>query len=259
MMVQRGITAAINARVPRTIVVFTFDDAFDEDLTNVKPILDAAGIKAGFVVPSGYPGVISGRLSWAEIKGLQDEGHEILGHTIDHYDLTTLSDPDITTQVNNASAYTAHGINIPRGFAYPGGASNANVRGILRNYYNYALSGASAGTSGSEQPLSTYCIQRWTISDATPTSIQHTRIDTAIANKTLLVFIVHSGSGETTVAGGGFDALADAIAYAQSHNVPIRTPSQAFDMVRNISDTGDYPGGTTYDVTDMTGQRYTAG
>ncbi|GEP38899.1 hypothetical protein NPS01_25620 [Nocardioides psychrotolerans] len=235
-------------RAPRPVVCFTFDDCPAADWTAMKPILDTAGIKGGFVMPSGYPNA-GGNMTWAQVKSLYDAGHEIVAHSIDHSDQIPQDTATRTTQINNRAAYEAQGVKV-RGYAYTFGNHDAGVRKIVRDYYDYGLATTQAGTSGSQQPLSTFAIRRIAIKDSTVTATHYAQIDTAIANGEILVFILHSSAtvAELTSAGGGYTRLANVIAYAQSLSVPILTPSQAFDLVKNTLDSGDFPGGADYTV-----------
>lgn len=252
----RQVIAYPLTRTPQTVAVFTFDDTFTEDITLVQPILDAKSIKGGFLASEYYinPGSFSGHLTWTQVKGLQDAGHEIVAHSVGHIDLTALSEADVRTQVNNLSVYTSHGLIAPRGFGYPIGACNALVRRVVRDYYDYALVGAQPYASGSQQPLSTYTIRRLTIDDTTTLAAYTPAIDAAVTNKEIIIFILHSGLAGITAT--SFTNLSNIIDYIQSLSIPIMKPSEAFDLVRNQWDGGDYPGGTQYDVTDMTGKKH---
>lgn len=259
----RDAIGAVPARpVVRTAsarVCFTFDDAFAEDFTVVKPILDARGVKGGFPMQTNAPGSV-GYMSWAQVKQLHDEGHEIIAHTTDHghvNDGSGLTEAQKRAKVDNRNVFESHDIPAPRGFAYTFGENDVNLRRIVRDYYEYAL--ATTTGSGSQAPLSTYCIRRIAIKDSTVTADHYAQIDAAITNNEILVFIIHSGSGpaEFTSGGGGYQRLADVLDYAIAHDVPVVTPAEAFDACRNVLDTGDFPGGSAYGVIDGRGKLYT--
>lgn len=215
---------------PRPIVSFTFDDDFIQDTTVIKPLLDANGIKAGFAVPSGFPGLNDPRLmTWDQVKALADDGNEIIAHTIDHKHLLQMSADDQTHEVNNLAVYEAHGIH-PQGFAYPFGEHDAQLRSIVAKYYDYGL-GIADSASGSEEPLHAYAIRRVPIRDTTRFADLKDDVDAAIANNEYLVFIVHSGNGSFSVEGGSTEHVTQIIAYLRAHNVPIIPPGQAFDVL----------------------------
>ena len=55
--------------------------------SNAKPILDKYGFKATFYIVCNYVGGGDNRMTWEEIKSLQQEGHDIASHTMNHDDL----------------------------------------------------------------------------------------------------------------------------------------------------------------------------
>jgi hypothetical protein len=70
------------ARAKRYIVV-TFDDQHVEHYTDYRPVLNARGIKATFSTNSNRVGS-AGRMSWEQLQGLVNEGHELSGHSPNH-------------------------------------------------------------------------------------------------------------------------------------------------------------------------------
>lgn len=254
------------ARVPRAVVSFTFDDASANDISVVKPILDTKGVKGGFAIPPDFltGGMVNGylRMTWAQVQTLYAAGHEILPHSNDHSHLgtfatpTPMTDAQVIAQVNNKAVFESHGIKT-RGFVYPFGEHDAQQRRIVRDYFEFALATTSYEFSGSQSPLYTYAVRRISLRDDTITADHYAQIDAAIANGEWLVFFSHAGN-ELEAANTGRQRLADVIQYALDHSVPVVTPSQAYDMVRNTIDTGDYPGGVDYFVVDGRGTGYSA-
>lgn len=118
-----GVPAA--AFAARTVVTLSFDD---ERITQVNalPILDEFGVKASFFINTSRVGR-SGRLTWDQLRALRDAGHEIGGHTLDHVDLTEVSDAEATRQVcDDRAALVAQGFD-PISFAYPFGHADADA------------------------------------------------------------------------------------------------------------------------------------
>ncbi|MGB5150628.1 MAG: polysaccharide deacetylase family protein [Mycobacterium sp.] len=217
--------------MPKSVVSFTFDDAPRQDWTVIKPVLDDAGIKAGFAVPSSFPDG-HGNLTWDQVTQLQSAGEEIIAHTVTHPHLTTLNLDQQVEEIDNREAYAHHGVHV-QGFAYPFGEQNDELRDVVSHYYSYGLATSQPGASGAQNPLSEYAIRRIAIKDSTPTTDHFKQIDTAINNGEILVFIMHAGDGSFTPEGGGVKQLRDVIAYAQAHNVPIVTPSAAVSMAQS--------------------------
>jgi peptidoglycan/xylan/chitin deacetylase (PgdA/CDA1 family) len=116
----------------KTVVSLTFDDGNVEHSTVVQPMLQSHGMKGTFYVNSGLVGN-AGKMSWQQVQDLASTGNEIGGHTVDHADLTTLSTADATAEINNdRQSFIAHGIT-PTDFAYPFGAYNSTIEGIVKN------------------------------------------------------------------------------------------------------------------------------
>ena len=69
------------------VVILTFDDGYKSQYSNAKPILDKYGFKATFSIVCNYVGNGDNRMTWEEIKSLQQEGHDIASHTMNHDNL----------------------------------------------------------------------------------------------------------------------------------------------------------------------------
>ena len=70
------------------------------------------------------------QMTWTQLGTLASAGNDIGGKSVNATNLTT--DPSPTTQVcNDRAAILSHGLT-PVGFAYPGGANNATVQGIVK-------------------------------------------------------------------------------------------------------------------------------
>lgn len=240
------IAAPAKHKPQRALVAFTFDDNSSNDLTIVKPILDARGVKGGFAWVTGTVGA-SGKLDWADGLLLQSEGHEILAHSVTHpisADLIAATEAVQRDEINGSrDALVAHGFRIT-GFVWPGTHSSAPLRAIAREKHLYALGGL--GTGSAVQPLATYSIERMgTIkTGATWTAVKDV-IDAAVAAKKFLIFYCHPGYDLDSAAQL---ILGQAIDYVQSLGVPIVTPRQGFELVGNQLDVGDLPGGVEYTV-----------
>lgn len=111
------------------VVILTFDDGYKSQYSNAKPILDKYGFKATFYTVCNYVGSGDNRMTWEEIKSLQQEGHDIASHTMNHDDLSELSIQEVEFEVaESKQCLLDHGIN-PKSFAYPfnGGSDDPSV------------------------------------------------------------------------------------------------------------------------------------
>jgi peptidoglycan/xylan/chitin deacetylase (PgdA/CDA1 family) len=239
-------------RSPRPLVSFTFDDGFIEDLTVIKPILDAKAIKGVFAINSGYVGTSGLKLTWAQVHQLEDAGHEIVDHSYTHVNLNTTDATIIAAQMDaSKAAFNAQGI-YPTGFCWPQAASSPTSRRNARKLYKYALGGAA----GSTMPLHTYAIKRVEILSTGTTAAYTALIDAAITNNEFLIFLVHSPNLDAT----GQTILGQVIDYAKAATAATIVKTQeGFDLIGNVMDTGDLPGGTDYSVIDGLGRPASSG
>jgi hypothetical protein len=79
-------------------------------------------------------------MTWEEIKSLQQEGHDIASHTMNHYDLSKLPPQKVEYEVaQSKQCLLDQGIN-PKGFAYPfnGGSNDPSVINTVASYYDLA-------------------------------------------------------------------------------------------------------------------------
>jgi hypothetical protein len=119
-----------HAAAATTVVTLTFDDG-NADQQIVPGILASHGMQGTFYINSGPIGT-PGKFTWSQVRDLAT-GNEVAGHTIDHVDLTSVSTAEAQRQVcDDRQALFNHGLR-PTSFAYPFGASNATVEGIVRN------------------------------------------------------------------------------------------------------------------------------
>jgi peptidoglycan/xylan/chitin deacetylase (PgdA/CDA1 family) len=124
------------------VVFLTFDDGYKSQYSNAKPILDKYGFKATFSIVCNYVGR-DNRMTWEEIKSLQQEGHDIASHTMNHYDLSKLPPQEIEYEVSQSKqCLLDQGIN-PKSFTYPfnGGSDEPSVISTVANCYDLARTG----------------------------------------------------------------------------------------------------------------------
>jgi peptidoglycan/xylan/chitin deacetylase (PgdA/CDA1 family) len=129
----------------KKVVILNFDDAFESQYANAKPILDKYGYKATYYVVCNYIGN-SGRLTWEDITALSNEGHDIGSHTMNHADLSKTSKKETEFEIaDSKQCLLDHGINTTS-FAYPfnAGSDEASVIDVVAKYYDIARTARSA-------------------------------------------------------------------------------------------------------------------
>ena len=136
----KGKDFALNDNVDHEkVAIITFDDGRKSQYENAKPILDKYDFKATFYVICDIVGK-EGRLSWQEIKQLQNEGHEIGSHSMSHVNLDEISSDEQDYEiVESKKCLENKGIAV-NSFSYPfnSGDENNNVLDVVSKHYEFA-------------------------------------------------------------------------------------------------------------------------
>ncbi len=124
----------LSAQAGESIVSFTFDDAPKSVVTIGLPILESADYTATVYIATNNT-KISEYMDWSDIALLAKKGWEIGAHTLTHPNLTTLSDDEITRELETSNReLAAHGYPLFT-FASPFGAYDDRVLAIIKRYY----------------------------------------------------------------------------------------------------------------------------
>jgi peptidoglycan/xylan/chitin deacetylase (PgdA/CDA1 family) len=117
--------------LPRKPVVVSFDDGYLGDYTHARPVLRRLG----------WPGVLNlelhnvgpRNLRASEVSGLIKAGWEIDSHTVDHPDMTTLSDARMRWELTASRRAIERRFGVrPEFFCYPAGRYDARVQAAVR-------------------------------------------------------------------------------------------------------------------------------
>ena len=104
-------------------ISITFDDGYLSQY-RAADILESYGYKGTFYVPAGLMGKeFENRqlMDWSQLKALQEKGHEIGGHTLNHVHAKDMSEKDYDAEVlEGKNLLLQHGISATD-FAYPYG------------------------------------------------------------------------------------------------------------------------------------------
>ncbi|RVU55756.1 polysaccharide deacetylase family protein [Anaerosphaera multitolerans] len=77
-----------NTKLPDNSVLITFDDGYEDNYTNVLPILEKYDAKATVFLIGSYIGEKSGYLNWEQVQKMSESGHfNIESHTYNLHDL----------------------------------------------------------------------------------------------------------------------------------------------------------------------------
>jgi peptidoglycan/xylan/chitin deacetylase (PgdA/CDA1 family) len=232
----------------KTLVSLTFDNGTVSQYSlGYQQALAPHGAQATFFVNSGNVGVSANIMTWSQLSDLAAAGDDVGGKTVSATNLTT--DPNPTAQVcNDRAALVQHGLD-PAAFAYPGGAFNATVQGIVKScgYGN----GRSAGSLSPSGPTyaETLPPTNWFATRAYAPSSQVT-----LANMQALVngAAAHNGGWSQIVIGRVCSQAQDPGSYAGCSTsagwIELADLNAFLDWIQNAGQTGGAPAGAVVDT-----------
>jgi len=117
------------ARLPKRPVMITFDDGYRDVLWNAAPVLARLRFPAtAYVITGRVSGSDPSFLTWDELRALERLGIAIGSHTVDHLELTGLSDVAALFQLAaSRRALEAHLHHPVQWFSYPAGRSSVHL------------------------------------------------------------------------------------------------------------------------------------
>ena len=129
-----------NLVFPAKTVAIVFDDGFENFYTYAYPLLKDRGMIATVYMITGYAGMnhdwdvnIGWRkfrhLSWSQIEDLADDGFEFGSHTVNHPDLTRLSEHRIIYELTDSRSKLEDRLGRPvKSFSYPFGGYSERIK-----------------------------------------------------------------------------------------------------------------------------------
>jgi peptidoglycan/xylan/chitin deacetylase (PgdA/CDA1 family) len=122
---------------PIKAAIITFDDGMLSQYTYAKPILDKYNFKATFYIICNKVDK-ENRMNWNDIHILEEEGHEIGSHSMNHKRLSKLSEEEIEYEIiESKKCLQENGFDVTSfSFPYNDGDNNKNILKIItENYY----------------------------------------------------------------------------------------------------------------------------
>jgi peptidoglycan/xylan/chitin deacetylase (PgdA/CDA1 family) len=114
--------------LPVHSVALTLDDGYGDDFTEAFPILRRYGLDGTLFLVTGTIGS-AGHVSWDEAREMLAERMEFGSHTVHHYDLTTLAEPELDRELTDSKEELERQLAVPiEQIAYPAGQYNAQVK-----------------------------------------------------------------------------------------------------------------------------------
>ncbi len=116
------------------LISVTFDDGYETTYEDALPILQKHGIRTTQYVLSGVESNPI-YLSWDQIKAIQQAGHEIGCHTVNHPELTTISNDEVMQQLQGCKTTLSKRYGPITDFASPYGAENASTLSSIKKVF----------------------------------------------------------------------------------------------------------------------------
>jgi peptidoglycan/xylan/chitin deacetylase (PgdA/CDA1 family) len=126
---------------PIKAAIITFDDGMLSQYTYGKPILDKYNFKATFYIICNSVDK-ENRMNWNNIRTLEEEGHEIGSHSMNHKRLSKLSTDELKYEIiESKRCLQKNGFNVTSfSFPYNDGDNNKNILKIISDNYYIARS-----------------------------------------------------------------------------------------------------------------------
>ena len=150
-----GVNKNVSSNIEKAVVII-FDRGYETQFTNAKPILDKYGFKASFFVicsfidGNGYYELSNGSeildydnpMTWEEIRILQNEGHSIESHGMEHRYLLNLTSTELQNEIAGSKECLEDQGLKPTFFQFPSnkGAHNSSILKMVSENFDFGLS-----------------------------------------------------------------------------------------------------------------------
>lgn len=240
-------------REMKPLLVLVDDDGQKTVVTKLLPIAQEYNVPISIAIVTSLPEQnLPTHLNLEELKQLQETGlFEIVSHTETHKNLAELSKKQRESELLNSKLWLReHGFehNI---IVYPYGGWSQAVANDTRKYYASGINIDSGSSQINTAPIDTYNIQRVYIDKGVSTA--KSRIDQAIANKSLMILGMHSWYGQDRPYPFKEEELREIIEYAQAQNIEIVTLKEALQTYGNVIDFPNFKMGSNGESTGTIG------
>lgn len=135
-------------------VMLQFDDGYEDNYTEMFPILKKYNAKATIFIITGYVN-FPGYLTVDQIKEMADSGLvRFCSHTFSHPNLTSLSENELRYQFEISKQYLTSITGVEgNAICYPGGFVNDFVVSIAEEYYSYGYTTVNSGSTYGCDPM----------------------------------------------------------------------------------------------------------
>ena len=162
--------------LPKKRLVITFDDGFQNVITEALPVLESLGFTATVFAATGYIGgrnsYVKSRmpdlpmLTWQELRILKEHGWQIESHGHSHTDLPLLNSAQLHSELQISREQIQKEVGVcPRHFCYPRGKYTPSIEDTMREAGYESSMSVQAGLATTRSNL--WRLERLWVSDTT--------------------------------------------------------------------------------------------
>lgn len=205
------------------LVSFVLDDGNDTDYLLGKKIFSEQGVVACSAITTDLISTPF-HLTPAQIVELQDAGWEIMGHTVSHPNLNSLTTAQIEDELFRSKTLLENmGLTI-HNIVYPFNKNNETVRTLAGKYYRSGRGGTNSFNAGVIDP---YFLKSFTLKH--DLQLMESYIDRAYQEKSWLIFYTHEIDAKVKVtASHGAFAKGETVTLSPSGTVARYTTTHWF-------------------------------
>lgn len=144
-------------------VILTFDDGYDDNYTELLPLLQKYNVKATVFVIGNAPGVIQHKATPEQVRAMADSGLiSIQSHGYTHDDMDTMDAATTEYELSESQkAITRITGRVPYVLCYPTGKYNDNTLSLIGDYYQFGIKMVGGQYNTSDDP---YLVNRFYVS-----------------------------------------------------------------------------------------------
>jgi len=167
------------------MVSFVFDDGNDTDYLVGREIFASHGVVASSAITTGFLNT-EDHMTTAQVIALQDAGWEIMGHTVSHPNLRSLSLSEIEAELSRSKTDLQRSGLAINNIVYPYNKNDETVRSVAAKYYRSGRGGTNSFNSSDLDP---FFIKSFSMKH--DIGRMNALVDTAYKDKKWLVFYQH--------------------------------------------------------------------
>lgn len=235
---------------PKPMLTIIDDDTRNELYSVIYPILQDLNVPITSAVITGRIGQTGvGTITFEQYKEMLASGLvEFISHTVSHENLTTMPITQAEQELKQSREWLIENGGNPDYFVPPFGATNDEVKSIIRKYYKASYVTFSSGYI-TYPPVNSYGMRRSDFDTSVVSlSAQKLRLDEALASNGWIIINTHSQY--PSFSGADFRELLN---YAKTIGLEIVTLGEGMKHFGNLLDIDSFIGSPDYSVIDAFG------